>query len=154
VYLFVLVVHSLVRWLVVGFGIAAVARGLAGWSGGRVWSPLDSRLGLLFMISLDVQVLLGLLLYFFLSPLTTMALADMGGAMRNPVLRFWAVEHLVVAILALALVHIGRARARRSADSRLKFRRSAIFFGLALLAVLAAIPWPFLAFGRPLFRFF
>jgi hypothetical protein len=151
-YLTTLTLHSLLRWAVLGLGLWAVLRAYAGVSSRRAWAPVDDSVGRWFTISLDVQLLLGLVLYGLLSPITTQAFSDMGGAMRDPVMRFWAVEHIAMMVVALALAHVGRARARRAATDTSRHRTSAIFYTLALIAVLAAIPWPFMSVGRPLFR--
>jgi hypothetical protein len=150
-YLTTLTVHSLLRWLVIALALWAILRAYAGASG-RPWSPADEAAGRWFTISLDVQFVVGLILYGLLSPITAQAFADMGGAMRSPVLRFWAVEHLVLVIAALAFAHIGRSRARKARTDAARHRQAAIFYTLALLAVLAAVPWPFMEHGRPLFR--
>jgi len=71
--------------------------------------------GLFFMITLDLQLLLGLVLYFVLSPFTTQALNDFGAAMRNAPLRFFAVEHVTLMLAAVILVHVGRVLARKAA---------------------------------------
>lgn len=147
----VLLIHSWLRWLVLLAGLFAVVKGLGGWSGLKPWTPGDARSGFWFTLSLDVQMLLGILLYFFLSPFTTTALRDFGAAMSNAGLRYWAVEHVFGMAIALALAHVGRVRVRK-ADSLRKHRTAAIFFGLALLAVLLSIPWPGMPAGRELFR--
>ena len=54
-------------------------------------------------------------------------------------------------IIGIALAHIGRARARK-ADSFRRHKVAAIFFGLALVVMLASIPWPGTPNGRPLVR--
>ena len=146
-YPIVLTLHSIVRWAVVILGVIAVVRAFIGWFGGRQWQQLDDRLGLGFTTVLDINLLLGLLLYFFLSPITTGAFKDFGAAMGNSSVRFFAVEHIFIMIVAVVLAHIGRSRAKKATDDRSKFKRTAIFFGLAMLAVMAAIPWPFLASG-------
>jgi hypothetical protein len=64
--------------------------------------------------------------------------------MQNRVARFWTVEHLFSMLLAVALVHIGVARARKGKGG------VAVLYLLALLAILVGIPWPFLPYGRPL----
>ena len=138
----VLIVHSWLRWAVLAAGIAAVARG-----GAR-----DSSTGRWFTILLDVQMLIGLLLYFVLSPFTTAALGDFGGAMKNPQLRFFAVEHAFGMVIALALAHIGTAKIKKAAAER-RPKLAMIFYGLALVAILVSIPWPGMPAGRPLFRF-
>jgi hypothetical protein len=146
-----LLIHSWLRWVVLLAGLVAVFRAVGGWSGARGWTRIDDRAGFWFTLALDVQMVLGLVLYFFLSPFTTQALADFGGAMRVSATRFWAVEHVFGMVLALVLAHIGRVRVRNAPASR-KHRVSAIFLGLALLVILASIPWPGMAAGRPLFR--
>ena len=138
----VLIIHSWLRWAVIAAGIAAVARG-----GAR-----DSSTGRWFTILLDVQMLIGLLLYFVLSPFTKAALGDFGSAMGNSQLRFFAVEHVFGMVIGLALAHIGTAKIKKAPEHR-RGRLAMIFYGLALIAILASIPWPGMPAGRPLFRF-
>lgn len=150
-YPFVLGVHSLVRWLVVALGVAVVARALGGLSGRR-WTLTDDRVGVWFVASLDVQLVIGLVLYGWLSPITTQAFGDMRAAMADPALRFWTVEHVVGMLVAVVLAHVGRARTRRASTDRARHLRALVFAALALVAALAAVPWPFLDNGRPLLR--
>ena len=151
IYAAVLVIHSWLRWLVLLAGIVAFVRAASGAATGRGWTPTDDRAGFWFSIALDVQFLLGLILYVFLSPVTHAAFSNFAGAMKDSVQRFWAVEHIVGMFIAIALVHIGRARARKT-DSLRRHRVAAIFFGLALVVILASIPWPGMPYGRPLLR--
>lgn len=150
-YPLLLVVHSLLRWAVLAAGGAAIVRALMG--GGRSWGPADDRAGFWFVLAMDLQFVLGLLLYAGVSPITRVAFADFGGAMANSMLRFWAVEHLFGMLIAIALVHIGRARIRK-ADAVRRRRLALIFYGLALVVILASIPWPGTQAARPLFRLF
>jgi hypothetical protein len=149
-YSLVLTLHSWLRWLVLLTGVLAVGRSLTG--GARRWVAADDRAGRLFSVSLDVQFLLGLLLYFALSPFTRQAMQDFAGAMRTAPLRFWAVEHVFGMLIGIVLVHIGRSRIRKAQTDRKRHRTAALFYGLALVAIAAAIPWPGLPNARPLFR--
>ena len=149
-----LVIHSYLRWLVLAAGLIAVVRGIAGTAGRRPWTAGDEAAGRWFVVGLDVQTLLGIVIYLFLSPFTMSAWGDMAETMRNGPLRLIVVEHEVGMLVALALAHIGRARVRKTADAARRHRLAAIFFGLALIVVLLAIPWPFMAGGRALFRGF
>jgi hypothetical protein len=99
-----------------------------------------------FSSALDTQVLLGLILYF-ISPLTRTALQNFGAAMSSPDLRFFALEHVFYMLIAVILVHIGSVRARRAKTDVDKHRTAAIFYSLAVLIILIAIPW-----SRPLIR--
>ena len=145
----VLLLHSWLRWLALIAGVLATFAPLG--KGDRRLQSAE-RWGLIFMVALDVQLLLGLLLYGVLSPYTAAAMNDFGAAMRDPVLRFWAVEHLTMMLAAVILVHVGRVLARKTADVDKKRKRLLICFGLAVLLVLLGMPWPGMVNGRPLFR--
>jgi len=148
----VLLLHSWLRWAVLLLGLISAGRAIAGARTRRAWLPADERFCRLFVSVLDLQLLLGFLLYFALSPLTKSALRDFGGAMGDPLMRFWAVEHWFGMLIGAAFAHVGLVRARRAAVDTLKHRRIALFFVLALIAVLASIPWPGRLYGRPLLR--
>jgi hypothetical protein len=148
----VLLLHSWLRWAVILLGLVAAIRAIAGASARRPWLPADDRISKLFMHALDLQMLLGLVLYFFLSPISRAALSDFAGAMRVSAMRFWALEHWIGMIIGIALVHAGIARARRASDGPRKHRILAIVFVLAMIAILASVPWPGTPNGRPLLR--
>jgi hypothetical protein len=147
-----LILHSWFRWVVLLSGIAAVAGAVAGVTSRRAWLPVDDRRIALFTISLDVQMLMGIILYALLSPVTRSGFENMSLTMRDPVLRFFVVEHLVGMVAAVALAHIGRARVRKAADAAARHRSVLIFGGLALVVILLSIPWPGMPAGRVLFR--
>jgi hypothetical protein len=141
--------HSVLRWVVLLLGLLAVGRGIAGWSG-RSWTPSDNRAGVLFVGVLDLQLLIGLILYLFLSPTVRAATVNIGAAMGDSVLRFFLVEHAFGMLLAVTLAHIGRIRIRKAAEDRRRHRAAAIYFGIALVLVLLSIPWPGMPAARPL----
>lgn len=146
-----LIFHSWLRWAVVLAGVFAFVRAVSGATRRREWRPSDDRAGFWFAMATDLQALVGLVLYFFLSPFTAQALHGFGAAMKNPGLRFWAVEHAFGMLISLALVHVGRVRTRKAGLLR-RHRVAATFFGLALLALLVSSPWPGTPNGRPLVR--
>jgi hypothetical protein len=145
-----LVLHSLLRWLVVVGAVVAIGRAVMGWLGNKSWSATDGRWNAIFVHSMTTQFVIGLILYAFVSPITTQGVfPDFRAAMKDPILRFWAVEHITMMFIALALAHIGSARVRKAATDLAKHKMAAIFFGLAIALVVASIPWA----SRPLFRF-
>ena len=137
--------HSILRWAVVLVGAFAVVRYAAGYFGKRPFESLDNKLGVAFMSLMDTQLLIGLVLYFFLSPSVHVAMANMAVAMKDPVLRFWAVEHLTGMLVAWVLVHIGRAVSKRALTDNGKFAKGLIWYGLSFFIMMASIPWPFRA---------
>jgi hypothetical protein len=72
--------------------------------------------------------------------------------MRDPILRFFVVEHLTGMIIAIALAHIGRSKVRKATEASARHRFVLIFVGLAMVALLLSIPWPGMPGGRELFR--
>jgi hypothetical protein len=151
-YTALLFLHSWLRWLVVLSGIAVLGGAVAGVSTRRAWLPVDNLRLALFTHSLDVQMLIGLILYAFLSPVTRSGFENMQLTMRDPILRFFVVEHLVGMVVAIALAHVGRARVRKAVDAAARHRAALIFVGLAMVALLLTIPWPGMPGGRELFR--
>ena len=140
-YSFFLALHNIIRWAVLVLAILATVTAFLGWFGKRQWSERDRKIGSFFGIAMDIQLLLGLILYFVYSPLTRTALTDLGAAMGVKDLRFFAIEHVFYMVLAVVFAHLGSVLARRAPDSKAKFQRAAIFFGLALLLMLLGIPW-------------
>jgi hypothetical protein len=126
--------HSIWRWVLLAAAIIVVVKSLVGWLGRQSWTTLDDRLGLAYVIAVDVQVLLGLLIWLF-GPI---GLKTLSQAMGNPGLRFLALEHPILMLISLAFAHIGRSRSKRMDDPVAKHRTAFIFYALSLL-FLAAI---------------
>jgi hypothetical protein len=105
------------------------------------------------MLAVDLEVLCGLLLYFGLSPSTSAAMSNIGLALRNPGLRFWAFTHAATMVVAVVAVRVGRVFAMGEPTSPARRSGRCICFGIAMLAMVAGVPWPGLAHARPLFRF-
>jgi hypothetical protein len=147
----ILLLHSWLRWPALIAGIVAIAAAYSSRPIGSEKTAAD-RWGGIFVGLLDLQMLLGLLLYVVLSPTTAAIFQDFGAAMRDPVARFWAVEHLTLMLAAVIVAHVGRVLARKARSPRAKRIRMLVCYTLATLAIGAAIPWPGIRAGRPLFR--
>ena len=140
-YEFVLDVHNILRWVALILGILVAARAFLGWFGKKDWSERDRKLGVYFTSAMDVQLLLGLLLYFFLSPLTSQAFRDFSAAMGNSGLSFFAIEHPLAMILAVVFAHLGSALSKKAPDSVGKYKRAAIWYTLSVLLLIIGMPW-------------
>lgn len=150
-----LVVHNLLRWLVIAAGVAAVGQGVVALVARQPYGKQHRIANLVFVASLHVQVVLGLVFYFGLSPMMSQAIwTDFGGAMKVAALRFWAVEHIAGMVLGAVIATVGSALARRAKVDSRRHLATVVGIGIGFLLVLASIPWPFMAAGRPLVRWF
>jgi hypothetical protein len=147
-YTALLATHNIVRWLVLGAGVWAVFRAWRGWRTRAVWEAADASAVKLFVNALSLQFLVGLVLYIF-SPLIKSGLTDMGAAMRNPDVRYFVVEHVVVMLAAIAFGHIGAGKVKKASSDSARFQAATIWMGLALAAAAGFVPW-----FRPLFPAF
>jgi hypothetical protein len=125
----------------------ALYRSYRGWLGKKAWVPEDQRAGMLLTIAYDIQFLMGLILAGF-SPSISVAFSNLGAAMQVNELRFFAVEHIPMMLIALIASHITSALSRKASDDALKHRRAAVGYTLVAVITAMAIPW-----FRPMLRF-
>lgn len=140
-------VHSLLRYVLLLLILISIIKSFSGWFGNRQYLPGDKKVALFTLISAHLQLVIGLILYF-ISPTVQIGLADMGGAMKDPTLRFWAVEHLSMMIIAIALITIGYSSSKKAKTDELKHKRTAVYYLLALTVIFIAIPWPWKEIAR------
>jgi hypothetical protein len=151
-YTLALFTHSLLRWVVLALAVIVLVRAFAAWRSGRAWLPTDERLYAALLGSVDLQFLIGLLIYALLSPLSRAFWTETAVAMKDPILRFYGLEHVLGMIIAITVLHIGRARSKKADSDALRHRRAWISVLAALLIMGASIPWPGTPQGRPLLR--
>ncbi len=128
---FILLAHAIVRWVLLAAGIIVVAKALIGWLGKQPFTKLDDQLGLIFTIVVDIQVLLGLILWLFARP----GLRDLAQAMSNGSLRFIVLEHPILMLIALTFAHMGRSRSKKATAAATKHRVSLTFYILSLVFI-------------------
>jgi hypothetical protein len=149
-YTTVLALHSWIRWIALVAGVGVTLAALRGKVQGE--SSIADRWAMVAMMALDIQMLVGLILYLGLSPNMQEILNHFGESMRRADTRFWAVEHITAMFAAVALSHVGRVLARKAKDPATKRNRLLVTFGIATVLMLVGMPWPQRPGGRPLFR--
>ena len=139
-------VHSAGRWVVLLLLLFAIFNSLI--AGRRPFIRTDNRMGLILTIVADIMLLVGIVLWFT-GPwgYKTIQANGMAAVMKDATQRFYVVEHLAGMLIAIILIHIGKAQARKQISDASKHRRTLIFYLLALLIILASIPWPFREIG-------
>jgi heme A synthase len=137
-YSILLSLHSHTRWLVLVAALAAIIIPILNAKSGKI----QKLPALLFLIFCDIQLLAGLMLYFGESPFGIAAFENgMGHVMKTGQLRKIAVEHFTLMLIALTLVHIGYSKFKKAENSEKAKKVSLVFFGIALILILAGIPW-------------
>ena len=151
VYTILLLAHSYLRWPLILLFLLLLVRGTAGWISRAPWRPADTGLLQAATHLLSLQFLIGMLLYMAFSPWIRVALDDLGAAMRDAQLRYFLVEHSLIMAIAVTFMSIATGRIKRAAAER-RFRGTVIAVLVTLILIGAAIPWPGMRAGRPLFR--
>lgn len=128
--------HSGVAYLALIFLLIVVINAFAGLAGKKEFTEKDRKLGLFGLIFTHIQLLLGLILYF-VSPMVQ----SFGVAMKDSMLRLYALEHPLINIIAIVLITIGWSKHKKATDSNAKFKKFAIFYALGLILILSRIPW-------------
>ncbi len=131
--------HSGLRWVVLGLLVYAILNALRKKS---TYEKSDRLLNMFTMVSLHIQLVLGLILYF-----TSSKVSFVEGWMKSDLLRFYGMEHILVMIIAIVLVTIGHGKAKRALDVTKKHKTIILYYSIGLLLILASIPWPFRNLG-------
>lgn len=127
--------HSGLRWLLLIALVIAVFQSFS--KRGRFGEIKETKSVLITLILTHLQLVVGLLLYFISSKV------QFGGnTMSNSVIRFFTLEHSLMMIIAVVLITVGYSKAKRAPKP---FKIVFNFYLLALILILAAIPWPFRA---------
>jgi uncharacterized membrane protein len=136
--------HSALRWVSIILILATIIDSLI-----RMYRPFkenERKLALFTLISLHTQLIIGALLYF-VSPVISDAI-ERGDIMKNPVGRFFMVEHLLGMLIAIIVVTVGYSRAKKQSEHWSKHRMIFFYYLSAFLLILLSIPWPFRLVGE------
>ena len=135
----ILFFHSILRYFILLFMVIVILQSLSGMLLKRSFRANDRVAALLLMILCDLQLLAGLMVY-----MTGGWISRMGapGAMKDHPTRFFAMEHPLMMLIAIILVHIGYSAAKKNTANERKFRFLFWCTTVALFLVLVMIPWP------------
>lgn len=150
-YYFFLVCHSAIRWFVLGSLIYAICTAFNGLRLKKKFSPRTNAIRHWTATIAHIQLLIGMALYIQ-SPIVLAETNDGLSSMANPHV-FFKYIHISLAVMAIVLITIGSAKAKRMQEDQAKYRTMLWWFTAAVLVILIAIPWPFSPLaGRPYLR--
>ncbi|UAB76632.1 MULTISPECIES: hypothetical protein [unclassified Mesoflavibacter] len=130
--------HSYWAYLVFFMLVIATINALYKTFTNKEYEARDFRISLFTLIVSHIQFLIGIILWFVADYFGEMS---MGEIMKNSAIRNVAVEHPVAMLLAIAFITIGYSKHKKKLTSAKKLKTIAIFYSIALILVLAKIPW-------------
>ena len=134
-------IHSYWAYLVLLMIIIATFNALIKFFGKKEFQPIDFRISLFTLIVTHIQLLIGIVLFFAAGYISIIGDMGMGGIMKNDTLRSNIIEHPLTMIIAVVFITVGYSKHKKKLTSTPKFKMLAIFYTLALILVLAKIPW-------------
>lgn len=151
-YPILLALHSLIRWLVLLSLLLAICLAWRGWLLGKKYTLVNDQVRVITTTIAHIQLLAGLGLYV-ISPIVRYFLNHFNVAVHERQIRFFGMEHVTMMLIAIVVISIGSAKAKRITNDSDKFKTMAIWFTVGLLIILSSIPWSFSPLiSRPNFR--
>ena len=126
--------HSILRYAVLFLLLIVVIKSMAGWLGKKPFTKGDDKFSLFLLISTHLQLVVGLVLYYF-SPFVQFN----SNTMKVAETRYWSVEHIFMMLLAIVLITVARITHKKLADDNAKHKRLFILNAGALLIIIVAI---------------
>jgi hypothetical protein len=140
--------HSYNRYLLMAALVFVLYRAYSGWFGKKPYEKVDNAASAALLGFTHLQLLLGLILYAGVSPRTQAAFANFGLAMKDSWLRYFAVEHMAIMLLAVVMIQLGRTFSKKAVIAEQKHRKLAIYTTIGLLLILISLVPKGLLFGN------
>ena len=135
-----LYLHSILRWIILLLLLICFLQALSKSSGIR-------KTSLWLMISAHIMLLIGLYQLIAGRYGIIKGLPEGVSLMKDTFYRFFWVEHPLLMIVSIILITIARGKSKA-----LNYKATGWLLFIALLLILAAVPWPFReGIGRPWF---
>jgi len=145
--------HSLLRWIILIMLLVSIVKSYNGWKGKKAFTAGDRKTWLFTLIPAHITFVLGL--YQWLAGRLGILKVDLPEGtsfMKDKVLRFYWLEHPLLMFIAISLITLGYGMSKKPVSDEVKFKKAFLFFLIALVVILLAVPWPFRdGVGRPWF---
>jgi len=140
-YNFLLVLHSILRWVIIILLVVNILRLFSSTVTNKV------ALSKWLLIAAHTTLLIGLYQYFAGgSGFALIQQFGMADVMKDSAKRFWVVEHITGMIASIVFITVGHVSLKKTGNAK----RTATFYIIALIIILATVPWPMReGIGRP-----
>ena len=117
--------------------IGITIQSLVGWLRAKEYSLLEERLRRTYLILLYFDMILGVILYFFLQkPADVMSTEE---ALNFSKLRFWAIQHFSNIIFVVILCTVGNVLIKKTDLPEKKFKYSVFYFGISTVIIILSV---------------
>lgn len=140
-YTTLLALHSILRWAIVILLVVNILRLFSSTVTNKV------ALSKWLLIAAHTTLVIGLYQYFAGgSGFALIQQYGMADVMKDSAKRFWVVEHPVGMLASIVFITVGHISLKKSGNAK----RTAVFYAIALIIILATVPWPMReGIGRP-----
>lgn len=134
--------HSIVRWLVLFSLVYSIFRASKGYFQNLKFSGADNTIRHWTATIAHIQLVLGISLYSQ-SPIVKYFWKNFNEAKESFDIMFFGLIHMLLMLISITLITIGSAVSKRKLSHEEKFQTILMYYGIALIIILIAIPWPF-----------
>lgn len=110
---------------------------LRGWIKNKSYGRFENNLRNAFLILLYADLVLGIILYFFMQKPTGATTAE--EAMEYAYLRFWAIQHFVNMVFIVIICTIGNLFIKKTSKPLRKHKYSFLYFGVSTVLILITV---------------
>ncbi len=108
-----------------------------GWVKSSNYTPFSNKLRKVFLSALYIDLILGIILYFFLQKPDDFINAQQ--AMKFSSLRFWAIQHFSNMLFVVVISQIGSIFITNTNNSIKKYKYSFIYFGVSTFIIIVSV---------------
>jgi Ca2+/Na+ antiporter len=144
--------HNILRWIILLLLLVSIVKSYSAWKSKKAFTAGDKKLWLFTMVAMHITLLIGLFqVTLGRYGMFVAKLPEGTSLMEDKFFRFYWVEHPTAMLLATILITVGRGMSKKPVADEVKYRKAFWLFLIALILILAGIPWPFREIiGRPL----
>ncbi len=144
--------HNLLRWVILVLLLISIVKAYTGWQSKKIFQPGDKKIWLFTMIAGHITLLIGIYQVLFgRYGILSQSLPEGTSVMKDKFFRFYWIEHPFTMILGIIFLTLAHGMAKKAVPDPVKYRKAFWFFLIALVLILAGIPWPGREIvGRPL----
>jgi len=133
--------HSGLRWVLLILLVYAIYNAFSKKTKNQ-YEEKDRKLNMFTMIAAHTQLLFGLIMYITNEGIMA-AWSNIGGIMKISEARHIVIEHLFGMLIAVVFITIGHSKSKKASSANSKHSKIFGMYLLALIIILASIPWPF-----------